>query len=160
MPRKPPQQRPHKSKQDYATPWGLVQATSKLVGAPFVLDLAASAENAKAPYYINAEQDSLARPWAELLAGGWGWLNPPWGDIGPWAAKCRDEKDLGAQIAFHVPASVGANWYRDGVHKHSLVMALNGRVAYVGMDQPYPKDCIIALYSPHIAPGFEVWSWQ
>jgi len=61
-----------------------------------------------------------------------------------------------------VPAAVGSNWYRDYVHKKCLVLALNGRLAFI-TGKPkllYPKDCILCLYGPDFAPGFDVWSWK
>ena len=28
------------------------------------------------------------------------------------------------------------------------------------IDELYPKDCVLALYSPALAPGSEVWDWR
>ena len=89
-------------------------------------------------------------------------MNPPYTDIGPWARKCRETKDAGGQVALLVPTSVGANWFRDHVDGHAHVLYLNGRLAFMP-DQPtwlFPKDCLLALYSPALAPGSEVWDWR
>jgi hypothetical protein len=61
-----------------------------------------------------------------------------------------------------VPAAIGSNWFRDHVDGRALVLALNGRLAFIEgkPDDLYPKDCILALYSPFVASGFEVWSWR
>lgn len=151
-----PRQKPGQSRQDYGTPLDFIAAAERLIGARFQVDLAASPGNAKAPGFFTAEQDSLSQPWHQLQ--GWLWLNPPYANIGAWAAKCAAESALGAKIAFLVPASVGANWYRDHVHGKAYVLALNGRLTFEGETQPFPKDCILALFG--VAPGFEVWSWQ
>jgi hypothetical protein len=39
-------------------------------------------------------------------------------------------------------------------------LLLNGRLTFDGCAAPYPKDCILALYGPEIAPGYEVWNWR
>lgn len=65
-------------------------------------------------------------------------------------------------MAFLVPAGVGANWYRDFIHRRALVLALNGRLAFMP-DKPtwlYPKDCILCLFGPTVTPDFDVWSWR
>jgi phage N-6-adenine-methyltransferase len=157
-----PPQKPCRSKQDYATPRAFLDAVAARLGIPaFTVDLAATAANAVAPRFLDISIDALAVPWAPRLAGGWGWLNPPYTDIAPWARKCRETREAGGQVAFLVPASVGSNWFRDAVDGHARVLFLNGRLAFMP-DQPtevYPKDCLLALYSPHLLPGYEVWTW-
>lgn len=174
----PPTQRPGRSRQDYATPTDFFDAVLMLLRVPrFVMDLAASPENTKAFRYLTAGDDALALArvpvdgWAGYLRGpvalpppltSWGWLNPPFADIGPWAEQCVRTKAGGGHVAFLVPASVGSNWYRDFVYGRALVLFLNGRLAFMP-DRPtwgYPKDCLLALYGPTIRPGHVVWDWK
>lgn len=147
-----------KSKQDYATPWGFIRACEKTYG-PITFDLAASAENSKAPadHFFDKEDDSLIQPWHTIP--GILWLNPPFDRIAPWADKCFRESLLGAKIFFLTPASVGSNWFRDHVHRRAMVLALNGRITFEGAKDPYPKDCILSVYGIE-RPGFDVWDWQ
>lgn len=161
-----PKQKPYRSKQNYGTPQNFIDATlRRLRIAAFMCDFAADAENKKATAYWSEADDSLSHgavDWAMRIGGGWGWLNPPFTTIGPWAKKCREVKEWGRQIAFLVPAAVGSNWFRDHVDGHALVLLLNGRLAFMP-DKPtwlYPKDCILCLYSPSIKPGYEVWNWR
>lgn len=167
-----PEQRPGRSKQDYATPKGFIDAVQARLGITrFAHDFAADASNRQAPTYFDEETDALRVPHWELSlrqngcpASGqnWGWLNPPFATIGPWAKRCAETKAAGGSIAFLVPAGVGANWFRDDVDGQALVLLLNGRLAFMP-DKPtwlYPKDCLLALYSPFIAPGYEVWTWK
>jgi phage N-6-adenine-methyltransferase len=161
-----PVQKPHRSKQqDYATPAAFIAAATRRLGIDaFSFDFAADASNAKAPRFFDATADALRTPhWERYLEpGAWGWLNPPYTDIGPWAAKCRETGEAGGHVAFLVPASVGANWYRDHVDGHARVLFLNGRLAFI-VDQPtwlYPKDCLLALYGPTVTPGTAVWKWR
>lgn len=167
-----PEQKPGRSKQDYATPANFIAAVKARLGITrFAHDFAADGTNRQAPTHFDEETDALTVPRWELSLRAnccptsgecWGWLNPPYSDIGPWAKRCKETALAGGSIAFLVPAGVGANWYRDFVDGHALVLALNGRLAFMP-DKPkwlYPKDCILALYSPTIAPGFEVWTWR
>jgi phage N-6-adenine-methyltransferase len=144
------------SKQNYATPPEFLAAVVGRFG-PLSFDLAADAENTKvpAPHYFTEAQDSLRQHWH--LIGGLLWLNPPFGNIAPWARKCRAEAEKGARIAFLVPASVGSNWYRDNIHDRHRVIFLNGRIVFDGKNG-FPKDCMLVLFGDE--PGFEVWSWK
>ena len=167
-----PEQKPGRSKQDYATPENLITAVKARLGiGRFAHDFAADATNRKAPTWFDEATDALSVPrWEPSLrqngcpisGQNWGWLNPPYSDIGPWAKRCVETKTAGGSIAFLVPAAVGANWFRDYVDGKALVLLLNGRLAFMP-DKPtwlYPKDCILCLYSPNVAPGYEVWNWR
>jgi phage N-6-adenine-methyltransferase len=161
-----PAQKPHRSKQDYATPSNFITATKALLKIDaFTFDFAANLDNRKAPRYWSEQDDSLSKTpkqWAAKIKTGWGWLNPPFADITPWAKRCAQTRAHGGSIAFLIPAAVGANWFRDHVDGHAMVLVLNGRLAFMP-DHPralYPKDCILALYGPHVMPGYLVWSWK
>lgn len=143
-----------KSKQDVETPPIFIRAIVAKFGL-LSFDLAASPHNAKNPNYFTKEQNSLIQPWHELR--GLLWLNPEFDPIGPWVEKCAKEAALGAKILCLTPASVGSNWFRDFVHKKALVLALNGRITFVGSTDPYPKDLMISAYG--FTPGFDVWKW-
>jgi phage N-6-adenine-methyltransferase len=159
-----PAQKPGVSKQDYATPAEFIAAVQRRLGvSAFAHDFAAGPENTKAATFFDEQRDALSvRDWSEHCADGWGWLNPPFATIAPWAKKCRETKHAGGSIAFLVPAGVGANWFRDHVDGQARVLLLNGRLAFMP-DKPtwlYPKDCILCLYSPRVTPGYEVWTWK
>jgi phage N-6-adenine-methyltransferase len=154
-----------KSKQDYHTPWDFIHACEKKFMGKMIIDLAASAENAKAPVFFTEAQDSLSIPWHKQPREfhQWFWLNPPFDNIAPWAKKCAEESTKGAAILFLTPASVGSNWFRDFVYPHAEVHGLNGRIQFVGADDPYPKDCILSAFYPALThyrrTGFKVWTW-
>lgn len=152
-----PRQKPGRSVQAVQTDPRLIAAVERRFGH-LVLDLAASAENTQAPYYFDEDDDSLRDEcdWNAAPVGN-RWLNPPFADIAPWAAKCWAYGRPGNKTFLHVPASTGANWFRDYVDGKALVMLLNGRVTYVGHTTCYPKDCIVAVYG--MEPGYEVWDW-
>lgn len=177
-----PAQKPGQSRQDYATPMPFIQAVHTRLGiTAFAVDFAADATNTKAETFCDLNIDALRLSpahWALMLGNKWGWLNPPFSHIEPWAAQCMMTKYEGGSVAFLVPAGVGANWFRDYVDGTALVLALNGRLCFINdwrhtvnpsprnttgafyQSEPlYPKDCLLCLYSPAIDPGFEVWTW-
>jgi phage N-6-adenine-methyltransferase len=149
------------SKQDYQTPDNFIQAVTRRFGR-LALDLAATAENAKAPSFYDTEQNALLQPWHRYASEGLMWLNPPFNDVAPWAKKCSEESKLGAKILFLVPASVGSNWFAHHVYRKARVFFLQGRLHF---DQThpgwgYPKDCLLAVYDTAQHGGFETWRWR
>ena len=162
-----PRQKPGRSKQDYATPEVFLRAVKRRLRIQaFGHDFAADRRNSKADTYYSAKNsafDYSPAEWARTIhSGAWGWLNPPFTKIAPWAERCALCREEGGSIAFLVPAAVGSNWFRGHVDGQARVLALNGRLAFMP-DQPtwlYPKDCMLCLYSPAIKPGFEVWTWK
>jgi phage N-6-adenine-methyltransferase len=184
-----PIQKPGKSKQNYRTPAAFVAAVKRRFGIDqFAIDFAADYENALSPYaYFDESIDALlVDQWADFCKvtcvayDNWGWLNPPFSHIAPWAAKCAETKRGGGQVLLLVPAAVGANWFRDHVFGKALVIFLNGRLCFIddwattvdpaswkkfgewrNFTSPplYPKDCMLCVYSPVVEPGTEVWTW-
>ena len=159
---KMPKQKPGKSKQDYQTPKEFLDAVrDRLLIGVFAMDLAATKENSVALDYISLEegQDSLSdqQSW---VSEGWAWLNPPYSHIEPWVKKAAGEADYGAHIAMLVPASVGANWWRDWVEPYAYIAFLNGRLTFPPETKPYPKDLALLLYTPWGFTGNEVWDWK
>ena len=160
-----PSQRPGLSKQDYVTPSAFIAAVKRRLHIDQLAhDFAATAVNTQATMFFDEDRDALRVPHWEFFIPQWewGWLNPPYANIGPWAARCLETAQAGGHIALLVPAAVGSNWYRDFVHRRALVLALNGRLAFMP-DKPtwlYPKDCLLCLFGPDVVPGFDVWTWR
>lgn len=162
---KMPRQRPHRSEQSVQTDPRLIAAVVRRWG-PLVIDLAADAGNAQALSWIGEEIDSLSLPWLAVKPGN-RWLNPPFGNIAPWAKKCSEEAAPDRRIFLHVPASTGANWFRDYVWGKAYICFLSGRVTYVGHNTCYPKDTVVAVYGDLTTinrvteqrVGAEVWEW-
>ena len=145
-----------RSRQDYGTPRELLDAVRTLFG-PLAFDLAASPDNAVSSRYFTAADDALAHKWAAITCrpGEYLWLNPPFAHIEPWVKKCVAES---ARVLLLVPASVGADWWRDYVHQRGRVSFLNGRVKFVGATDYYPRDCALVSYAD--TPRYDVWSWR
>ncbi len=152
-----PKQKRWASNQSVETPDDFIMAVQYCYGMPS-FDLAADDDNKKAQFYYDEEDDSLTRNWHEL--DGLLWLNPPFANITPWAAKCAKESAEGAHVLLLVPASVGSNWFMDHVYGIADVVALNGRLTFKGCKDAYPKDCILCEFSPATTGQFSVWDWK
>lgn len=157
-----PEQKPGSSRQDYETPEDLIRAVKRrLAIREFAIDLAAESSTAKAVNYVTKEDDALSISWALNFPASWpkyewAWLNPPFAKIEPWLEKAAT---CGRNVAVLIPASVGANYWAKWVHDKALVLLLNGRITFEGELDPYPKDCVLLLYSPDIGPGYQPWRW-
>src|SRR4030065_2360243 len=136
-----------KSEQVVETPREFLDAVEKRFGK-ILFDLAATSENTVTHLYGNGDQffgpgsthaeNSLDENWRympEVL-----WINPPFGNIGPWAAKCAEQSNRRGWILLLVPGSIGANWWRDYVRDKAMVYAIQPRLTFVGSTSPYPKD--------------------
>ena len=154
-----PIQKPGRSKQDYGTPWPFIRACEARFG-PIVCDLAASAENAKAPLFYDRNRDSLSVDWAAEHPTGTLFLNPEFAEIGPWAAKCATESARRqGLILMLTPASIGTEWFAAHVNRKAMVLGLAPRMAFEGTDAPYPKDLMLSVYGMGMS-GFDVWRWR
>lgn len=166
-----PAQRPHRSKQDYQTPPEFVDAVERRFGA-IAFDLAANLDNAvRADAFYGPgspiAEDALAEDWTRHT--GTLWLNPEFGKIAPWAAKCalslatiRRNADrvwrADWRVAMLTPASIGTDWFAKHVHRKALVLGISPRLQFVGADDEYPKDLMLSVFGP--TPGFDCWRWS
>lgn len=158
-----PPQKPGKSVQVVGTPAAFLDAVRARLGVrEFAIDLAAGHTNAVCEPYFTPEMDALQQPWHQFCGHGkgWGWLNPPFADIYPWAKKAADEAVLGAQVAMLVPDSPDTRWWFDHVRGRGYVAHLRQRIAFVGHADLYPKGLALVLYAPFIEGGECWWSWK
>lgn len=160
--RKMPAQKPGRSKQDYATPDDFLKAVlEKFKLVQFDWDLAADETNFVAHdwygYHGSELVDAFSHDWAVLQ--GHLWLNPPFGDIYPWAEKCSQSMHSGLlrRIYLLTPASTGSWWFQEQIFGKARVFFLSPRLSFDGK-APYPKDCILSVYG--LEPGFECWRWR
>ena len=150
-----PVQKLGRSKQDYGTPWAFVRACGERFGAP-TWDLAASEENAKATSFYSEADDSLKQDWGSLE--GTLWLNPPFADIDPWAAKCAAVANRRGFTLLLTPASIGCTWFARHVLGKAIVLGISPRLTFEGTTAPYPKDLMLSVYGYGLS-GFDAWRW-
>jgi hypothetical protein len=148
--------------QDYQTDPEFMRAVFKRFGS-MDFDLAAHASNSQCGKYFYGSgsmlgTDSMAEDWSKLRGNLW--LNPPYNAIALWAKKCSEYRGEG-KIFFLVPASVGSNWFAWLVYPYATTYLLNGRLTFVGEKNPYPKDCLLAIYpSRSGVDPIQIWRWK
>lgn len=130
---------------DWRTPLACYQALHEEFS--FAIDLAADDRSRLCYLYFGPGsglgEDALAADWVAELAGGWGFLNPPYsrqkakawpGRIDPvsglpalnpyriehWLEKCWTESQRGAKIVGLFPFAPQTEWYRRYVYGHVL----------------------------------------
>lgn len=163
-----PKQKPGRSKQDYRTPKVFLDALEVRFGKIDV-DLAATHENKVAPVCLTLAEDSLAYCWTSSWADKNLFLNPPFADIAPWAAKCAEEgpRMKRGRIFLLTPASIGSDWFARNVFGQAMVLGLSPRIPFdgtpinpkTGRPDGYPKDLMISVYGPELH-GFGCWRWR
>ena len=140
----------HKSEVDLWTPRDLFR-TLELRHGPFDMDVAASAENALCPMYIDKNRDALSD------SVEWGvnsWCNPPYDDIGPWVAKAVRHARAGGTTVMLLPSRTCTKWFQLAFENAQAVEFISGRLNFGGphaMEEasasPFPSVVIV------IAPG-------
>jgi hypothetical protein len=167
-----PTQKPGRSRQDYGTPPEFLAAVKAYLDIDaFAFDFACTPENAVAANYFHG--DALAMDWVAALGCSlaWGFLNPPFADIGPWVRKAYEAGKGGRHIAVLIPAYVGSRWWGEWVNHKADVLFLQGRLTFLGTPpnpktgkpDPFPKDCALLLYSAaaYACHGsYDVWDWR
>jgi phage N-6-adenine-methyltransferase len=123
---------------DWATPQELFDELDAEFG--FVLDVCASADNAKCDRYFTIEQDGLRQVWAP----GPCWMNPPYGrEIGKWTSKARRASEAGITVVGLVPARTDTAWWHDDCIDQE-VRFLRGRVRFSGGGPaPFPSAVVV-----------------
>ena len=131
----------------------------------FAHDFAAERSNTKARHWFGRGIDALSfEDWSAYIPEReWGWLNPEFGHIRPWAERCVETGWMDRNIMLLTPAAVGSNWYREVVEPHGYCLFLNGRLHFDPAHPTwgYPKDCMLSLFGP----GFhgysnDTWVWR
>lgn len=151
-----PVQKPGRSKQDYSTPPAFLDAVARRFG-PIDFDLAARADNAVAPLFYSPEDDSLRQDWA-LPGIRVAFLNPPFAEIRPWAAKLESVRCLPRWTLMLVPASMGSKWWADHILGKCQADGIP-RLAFAGADGLYPKDLALLCAGFGVA-GAGYWDWR
>lgn len=169
--RRMPIQKPGGSRQCYATPPEFIRAVEARFGW-LDWDLAATDKNAVTECYFTKRENALMRPWISNertikklpnRSPRWQfWLNPPYQHLAPWFAKCvKEQRRLSTgSILVLVPASVGANWFRNYVWNQANVFFLDGRLCFIPKE-PYPKDLMLCVYrNVRRTVSMNIWDWR
>lgn len=152
-------QKPGRSKQDFGTPPEFIAAVERRFGR-VGFDLAAHADNCVHPQYFSETDDALQHDWAALAlpVGQVAWLNPPFGDLRPWAAKCESVRSLNRWTLMLCPASMGSRWWAEHVLGKCQADGIT-RMTFRGADSMYPKDLALLAYGFGVN-GHGFWAWK
>lgn len=170
-----PAQKPGRSKQDYTTPVEFLGAVSLQFGR-IDLDLACRTDNMVCEYGIAHDQglDALVQDWRDpvywsrsgnvTVSGDHirvAFLNPPFGNIRPWAAKLETCRWLPRWTLMLVPASMGSAWWADHVLNKAMTYGIP-RLTFGGQDgkpELYPKDLALVCAGYGVS-GSGYWDWR
>lgn len=121
-----------------------------------VCDLAATKDDAVVPVFVGPEEDSLTVDWSKLTGdkdekcdsgSNFGWLNPPYKNVGTWIKKCHEETLRGARAISLTPASVGSRWFSDWVVDGPCwVLFLTGRLRFPGYKNCSGHDSMLVIW--------------
>jgi hypothetical protein len=153
--------------QDWRTPPEFVEAVCRRFGG-IDFDLAAQAGHSVTgdiETSFTPEQDSLTQDWGAIYVPSHDrpkcpvrFLNPPFRDLRPWAAKCETFRRFPFWTLLLVPASMGSLWWRDHVLGKCVADGVT-RMTFVGADAVYPKDLALLCYGYGVS-GSGFWDWR
>lgn len=99
----------------------------------FVLDAAATKENAKCRLYYTPETDGLSQSWD---CGGAVFCNPPYGrEIGKWVEKAYREASAGGRkkcpIVLLIPARTDTIYFHKYIYNKAEIRFIQGRLKFI-----------------------------
>lgn len=155
----------YKSEQDVQTPRSFLDAVESRFGK-IGFDLAANASNKVVddnaffdPKYLSA----LDVDWQNLFAKTYAmvcWLNPPYGDIGPWVKKCaEDMKHRQGLTLVLIPVAPDTIYYRKYIEGQCLEIPLSPRLKFVGHKSGFPKPLMLLVYGFGLSGKQNTWVW-
>lgn len=141
------------SDDEFGTPEELFQRLNREFR--FTIDAAASAENAKCPFFVTKEENALLHPerfkWQHVFC------NPPYskqaGGVGKWISYAFDliQKPDGPLVwVFVVPTKTEQSFWHDIVLKHAEVRFLKKRQKFIGGDgSARGNHCVVIFRNPN-----------
>jgi phage N-6-adenine-methyltransferase len=138
----------------------------------FVLDAAASKDNALCPVYIDEAADALAVPdWRQWLAehthirvggnrasdfdGCAAWLNPPYRNLGEWVEKAEQQCRKGLVVVVLALARTDSQWWHDYAMRADECRLIRGRISFVDPATGKPRgstpmgQSVLLVFRPH-----------
>jgi len=125
----------------------------------FSVDLASSAVNRLHENYITAEMNTLKIDWSGMFGCAWGWLNPPYSDIGPFIEKAIEQQEKGFGTVMLLPADTSVGWFSLALTSVSEVRLITGgRLSFIRADTGKPvngnnKGSMLLVFNPNEIGG-------
>lgn len=127
-------------KQDYKTPqWFVDDACRHFFGHRATIDLAATAENKKAPVYL----DDFSKAPTTVVGSDLWWLNPPFKKMREWAPMIRS---LRADGLILIPADVTTAYFRQHLYPYCSVHFLGKRLKFVGQENGFDRALMLLVF--------------
>ena len=87
------------------------------------------------------------------LAAEWNgraFVNPPFGDLSEWAAKCRREHEARhAEIVLLLPSRTDTLYWHDNVSTARAICLWKGRMKFIGAKDGAPFPTALVYWGPH-----------
>ena len=153
----------HSSKRhDWRTPPELFKRLDREFG--FLMDAAASKDNALCEYHMSVKDDALTAHWADhmqptlkkrrpMVASVF--CNPPYGrGVGKWVQKAYEEsKESLLTVVVLVFACTDTKWWRDWAWKADEIRFISGRLKFLNHEgkeeAAAPKGSAILVFRPY-----------
>lgn len=128
----------------------------------FVLDAAASSENALCKRYITEEQNTFHVAWASLMSGipGYAWMNPPYSRPMPFVQTAAQENaDNAIGCVMLLPADTSVLWFREAIKTaHEVRFITGGRLSFLNAETGKPvngnnKGSMLIIWHPYPRSG-------
>lgn len=128
----------------------------------FVLDAAASAENALCKRYITEEQNTFHVAWASLMPDmpGYAWMNPPYSRPLPFVqVAVQENADNGIGCVMLLPADTSVLWFREAIMTaHEVRFITGGRLSFLNAETGKPvngnnKGSMLIIWHPYPRTG-------
>lgn len=121
----------------------------------FMLDVCATAANAKVGAFYTPEENGLLMSWSAFLEafGGSAWMNPPYSQIAKWMEKAYVESQKGATVVCLVPSRTDTRWWHSWVEGKAEVRFVKGRLKFGGSKNSAPFPSAVVIFRPPTAGG-------
>jgi phage N-6-adenine-methyltransferase len=127
---------------EWATPQDLFDRLHAEFG--FVLDVCATAENAKCARYFTMTEDGLQQVWEGVC-----WMNPPYGKtIAQWVTKAHVSAQTGATVVCLLPARTDTSWWHAYCLPHAEIRFIQRRLRFGSARNGAPFPSAIVIFRP------------
>jgi site-specific DNA-methyltransferase (adenine-specific) len=145
------------NRQDWETPQAFFNELDREFH--FVLDVAATSENAKCENFYTEKEDGLSQNWGGgeqidvnpsnvVARTGAVWCNPPYSkQLGKWVKKASEESKKGVTVVMLIPSRTETRWFHDYIYNKDNVEIrfVKGRIRFSGssVNAPFPSMVVV-----------------
>lgn len=104
------------------------------------LDVCATHNNTKLPYYWTEQSDGLKQNWNGFRC----WMNPPYGrEIGKWVEKASKQGEI---VVCLLPSRTDTKWFHDYIYKKAEIRFIKGRLKFGDSKNSAPFPSMIVIF--------------